>query len=296
VTGTNTPPSPARQTGADLARVALRAARQDAKKRGNTPARRPARHSDDRDPITPMAAVQSLLDSRGWAAPVTGGSILDQWPTIAPELADKARAVSYRPKTGVLVLAACSPAAATHLRLLEQQLTARINKHLRTTGRPRPAESQLPGQVQALQIIQDTTAPARVLTPPPTVPPSPANSVGVRTRENASTGYRRALAAHQASKADEDDRLAPAVRAAIERQDQVLRQRREPEVAFADARELTEQLQARARTATDPHVQALARARAENTRHLPRSRRHRPKPGEPRTHASEFPRGLPSTT
>lgn len=57
----------------------------------------------------------------------------------------------------------------------------------------------------------------------------------------------QALAAHQAHRQSREERLD-----AAERQDGARRQHREPEAAFADVRELTEQLQTRARTAAEP--------------------------------------------
>jgi hypothetical protein len=69
----------------------------------------------------------------------------------------------------------------------------------------------------------------------------------VRTREDASAGYRQALTALQAGKAEQDDRLAPAVRAAIERQDQVLREGRAAEKAFGDGQTALEELRAKAK-------------------------------------------------
>lgn len=273
-------PAPGPVSGADLARTMLQAARQAAKQHGTnpSPARRTVRRSaprrgEGRDPITFMAAVAGLLESRGWEAPAAGGSVIDQWPQIAPELEGKARAVGYQPATGVLELAASSPAYATNLRLLEQQLVDRINTHLRDhRAGPEPGRTsrgaEPPGPVRSLHITQDTRpsrGPNHQVQAAPAAPRQPADDTPPRTRETASPGYHRALTAHQTKHQQRDDPLPPAVEAAIEAHDQALRRCREPEQDFADARELAEQRQARARAVADPRVRALARARAEKT-------------------------------
>lgn len=80
---------------------------------------------------------------------------------------------------------------------------------------------------------------------PATSEPSP--DAPVRTRQDASAGYRQALAALQAGKEEQGDRFAPAVRAAVQRQDQVLRERREPEDRFGDGQAALEELRAKAK-------------------------------------------------
>jgi hypothetical protein len=91
----------------------------------------------------------------------------------------------------------------------------------------------------------------------------------VHTREAASAGYRQALAAHQAAKGEHADPVTAAVRAAIERQDQALRQRREAEARFADCLAAGEELAEQAAAAADPHALALKRAREDKAGHLP---------------------------
>jgi hypothetical protein len=77
----------------------------------------------------------------------------------------------------------------------------------------------------------------------------------------------QALAAHQAARAGQGDRLPPAVCTAVERQDQALRQRREDEGAFGDGLAALEQLRARAAREASPD-----RARARALRRLAEER------------------------
>jgi hypothetical protein len=74
----------------------------------------------------------------------------------------------------------------------------------------------------------------------------------MRTREDASAGYHQALAVYQAAKAGQGNRLPPAVRTAIERQDQALRQDREDEAAFGDGQAALERLRARTAREASP--------------------------------------------
>jgi hypothetical protein len=237
------------QAGVDLARVALQAAKKAAKARGTSPAKpavrlrkKAGRRIDGRDPVLFGSAVTAMMADRAWRAPVAGGSLVDRWADIAPELVGKVLPVRFRAETGVLELRPASPAYGTQLRLLGQQLVARINAKL-TADQPGAAT---PSLVRAIRVL-----PAAVLPVPETAAAagssSPVAEPGpARTRESASVGYHHALAALQSGKAEQGDRLAPAVRAAIERQDQVLRGRREPEEAFGDGRAALEELRAEA--------------------------------------------------
>ena len=257
-------------SGADLARIALQTARLAAKNRGTGPAKstRPRRKPDrgtGREPVSFAAALTALMESRGWQAPAAGGSLTDRWPDIAPELAAHVRIGRFNTDTGVLDLLPDSPAYATQLRLHGAPLVTRINTALHGSQQ----QGSGVALVRSIRVLAPGSAPAAQNTTPSVVPaPSPAEPGPVHTREDASAGYHQALAAAQAGKAKETDPLAPAVQAAIERQDQVLRARRESKEAFADARELTEQLQNRARVSVDPRARALARARTEKAGHI----------------------------
>ncbi|MGW2255152.1 DciA family protein [Kitasatospora sp. NPDC001660] len=247
----------------DIARAALQAARAAARHRPTadplrrTPARQPRRAAvrDGREPVGLAAVFTGLVAERAWELSATGGNLLDQWPAIAPELVDKVTATHFDPATGRLDLQPVSPAYGTQLRLLGSQLVARINAKLGTEA------------VRSIRVLAPRPlGPARTPAAPvplPTVAPPPAPAP-VRTRDSASAGYRQALAALQAARTP--PRIDPGIAAAVERQDQALRERREPENAFADALAYqADQAVAQDRAAAAATSQALAvrRARAE---------------------------------
>ncbi|MDH6107868.1 putative nucleic acid-binding Zn ribbon protein [Kitasatospora sp. MAP12-15] len=248
-------------TGVDIARVALKAAQDAARARGadapggrsstTRPTRRRTVRASGREPISFSDALAGLVAERAWEEPAAGGSILDQWTAIAPELIGKVTPTHYDPHTGRLHLQPSSPAYATQLRLLGRQLVARINGAM---GRVVVRELRVlpPRAVSATGPDQQSEHRAAVEQP----------DVPARTREDACDGYRRALAAHQAAQ-----RTAaitnPAVTAAIARQEQALLSRREPESAFTDAVAVqAEQEERAARTAAATSSQAIAERRA----------------------------------
>lgn len=246
-------------TGIDLARQVFNAARADARKRAAQPLKkRPTigvlrARSDGRDPLKLGAAIDELADRMGWQKPSAGARVVITWADIVPDLAGMAAPERFDADTQTLHLRPVSPAAATHLRLQAAGLPARINEH---TGAP---------TVRAVRILPPGPLPGCDASDPPQ--PPPAEKVPPRTRETASTGYHRALAAHQDAKDTSKDPLSPAVRTAIEEQDEALRANREPEQAFADARELLDTLRRREAARQDPERRARARARAEKAGH-----------------------------
>ena len=76
----------------DLARVALRAAKEQARARGAAAAAEeagpagavcaPARGADGRDPLPLGAAINRLITERGWEAPAAVGGVMGRWPQI----------------------------------------------------------------------------------------------------------------------------------------------------------------------------------------------------------------------
>jgi predicted nucleic acid-binding Zn ribbon protein len=129
--------------GADLAREALRAAREVSALRrkeavraasgtarlGGTGVRRRRRWSgpgpDDRDPQPFGRLVSRVAMDRGWSSRLTDAAVLGRWPQLAgPEIADHCTPVSLR--DGELVLQAESTAWATQLRQLQRQILAKL--------------------------------------------------------------------------------------------------------------------------------------------------------------------------
>ncbi|MEV4560871.1 DUF721 domain-containing protein [Kitasatospora sp. NPDC049285] len=194
--------------GIDLARLTLRRAQADAAKRpaGAAKARAPRRaavRSADRDPVGLAAALGGLVEQHAWNAPLSGGAVTDLWPRAAGDLAAHTTAVAFDHATGRLDVQADSPAYATHLRHFAAHLVAEIN-----------ALHQQPA-VRSIRVLAErggrpTTAPSpgTGTTAPDRRPPGP-----LRTRENASPGYQRALAQLQAARArvPADPLAAPAI-------------------------------------------------------------------------------------
>jgi predicted nucleic acid-binding Zn ribbon protein len=85
------------------------------------------RRRDDPQPLG--AAIEGLVDDRGWELPVATGSVFGRWAQIVgPELADHTMPESLR--DGELTVAADSTAWATQLRLLAAELVRRLNAEL----------------------------------------------------------------------------------------------------------------------------------------------------------------------
>ncbi|MFC8273812.1 DciA family protein [Streptomyces sp. NPDC057271] len=252
-------------SGVDLAWVALHQAREAAKARGEGGTRKAKRRigttvrRDGREPTGFAAVLQGLMADRAWDVPAAGGSILDQWPDIAaglsPKLAAHVTAVAFHAETGQLDLRPDSPAYATQLRLISSRIVAAANEavgaqavrtvHVLPLGAPAPA--------------------AREVLPAPTAAAAPGTPV--KTRDMATPGFHRALAAHQA--VPRAQHVSSGVTEAIERQNRAMRElsrRAFPETAVVpdDAPPPIEQSRAqRRRRAAATEAAALRRARAE---------------------------------
>ncbi|WEH43989.1 DciA family protein [Streptomyces sp. AM 2-1-1] len=249
-------------SGVDLARQALTAAREAAKKNGAT-AKKPKRRTttvvrrDGREPLGLGSAISRMLTERGMTGPAAGGSVLARFDAIltvvAPELVGRVRAVGYDADTGRLDVVPDIPAVATKLRWTAPKLAAAAN-------------AQVPGAnvrtVHVLPPAPATAGPAVAAEPvPPTVPAGPA------VRLPAPAGYHEALAAHRATR-QEKTVTDSKVQAAAERQ--IREQAREPEELFGDGRKALEELaakaaaQQRAATSSDAaRARALQRLAAE---------------------------------
>lgn len=134
-------PATPEPSGVDLARVALRAARAEARARGAAAQeRRQVRRggglrsgarADGRDPLPLGAAVSRLITERGWEAPAAVGGVMGRWPQlVGPEVAQHCAPERYDEQERVLVVKCDSTAWATQLRLLAPQLVARLNEEL----------------------------------------------------------------------------------------------------------------------------------------------------------------------
>ncbi|SEB31651.1 Predicted nucleic acid-binding protein, contains Zn-ribbon domain (includes truncated derivatives) [Streptomyces misionensis] len=186
-------------SGVDLARVALRSAREAARKRGDSEAAMPRRRTqravkrDGREPTGFAAVLQGLMTERAWAIPAAGGSVLDRWTDIAaavsPRMPEHVQAVAFHPESGQLDLRPDSPAYATQLRLITARIIATVNQEVGTDA------------VRTIRVLAAGATPE-----PPAVKPAPQTAAApqtpLKTREMACHGYHQALAAHQAARPD----------------------------------------------------------------------------------------------
>lgn len=136
-------PAPPEVSGVDLARVALRAAKEQARARGAAAQQkkqarrggglRSGARSDGRDPQPLGSAINRLITERGWETPAAVGGVMGRWPQIVgDDLANHCVPLRYDedPAARVLTVSCDSTAWATQLRLLAPQLVARLNADL----------------------------------------------------------------------------------------------------------------------------------------------------------------------
>ena len=135
------PAAPAPEpSGVDLARVALRAAKEQARARGAAAVqKRQARRgglrsgagADGRDPLPLGAAISRLITERGWEAPAAVGGVMGRWPQlVGPDIAQHCAPEHYDEDARVLTVSCDSTAWATQMRLLAPTLVARLNADL----------------------------------------------------------------------------------------------------------------------------------------------------------------------
>jgi predicted nucleic acid-binding Zn ribbon protein len=127
-------------SGVDLARVALRAAKEQARARGAAAVQkkqarrgglRGGARADGRDPLPLGAAISRLITERGWEAPAAVGGVMGRWPQlVGPEVAQHCAPDRYDEDERVLTVQCDSTAWATQLRLLAPTLVARLNADL----------------------------------------------------------------------------------------------------------------------------------------------------------------------
>jgi predicted nucleic acid-binding Zn ribbon protein len=134
------PQAQAQPSGVDLARVALRAAKEQARARGaaaqeKRQARRGGLRSgaraDGRDPLPLGAAISRLITERGWEAPAAVGGVMGRWPQlVGDDLAKHCTPQRYDEEEKTLTVQCDSTAWATQVRLLAPTLVARLNADL----------------------------------------------------------------------------------------------------------------------------------------------------------------------
>ncbi|MFD3336089.1 DciA family protein [Streptomyces sp. NPDC058700] len=244
--------SAAAHSGADLARQAL-AAYKVGRRPGIgpvKPARQPhRRRSDGCDPQTFATVLERLGTEQGWTAGVRGADIVARFTELCPQFDGRVIAVAWHAETGRLDLRPGSPAYATNLRLLGRQLCQQINTKL--------------GQetVRAIGIL-----PVASLGPAPSLaepvrPEAAATPAPTRTRETASDGYRRALAAHHEHRGQPVNltEFADRVAAARARQDAALTARRLPAEEHAEYLAQLELQQREPVTGIEASIQAARR-------------------------------------
>ncbi|MEV8088859.1 DUF721 domain-containing protein [Streptomyces nigra] len=142
-------------SGVDLARVALRAAKEQARARGDAAHQkkqarrggglRSGARADGRDPLALGSAINRLITERGWETPAAVGGVMGRWPEIVGEdVAKHCVPERYDEDERVLVVRCDSTAWATNLRLLAPTLVARLNEDL-GHGSVRQIKVQGPG-------------------------------------------------------------------------------------------------------------------------------------------------------
>ncbi|MFD5336274.1 DUF721 domain-containing protein [Streptomyces hawaiiensis] len=153
--GTPKPSKPPEPSGVDLARVALRAAKDAARARGAAAQQkkqsrrggglRSGARADGRDPMALGSAINRLITERGWEAPAAVGGVMGRWPQIVGEdVAKHCEPERYDEDERVLTVRCDSTAWATNLRLLAPTLVARLNEDL-GHGRVKLIKVQGPG-------------------------------------------------------------------------------------------------------------------------------------------------------
>ncbi|MFI2214937.1 DciA family protein [Streptomyces sp. NPDC020141] len=206
-------------SGVDLARQALAAAREAAKRNGSA-TRKPKRRTttvvrrDGREPLGLGSAISRMMTERGLVAPAAGGTVLARFDAIlaavVPELTGRVEAVAFDADTGRLDVAPDAPAVGTKLRWRTPQLIAAVNERVPN------------GHVRALNVL----APASVKAGPVTLPAEPAllpaAPAAPLKRRTPPDGYRRAIEAHR--QAAQPPRIDPGIAAAVERQTRAMRE------------------------------------------------------------------------
>ncbi|MFI9240815.1 DUF721 domain-containing protein [Streptomyces sp. NPDC053079] len=118
----------------DLARIALRRAQEDARRRRVSSARTATPRAVRRGRSQPVAlsvALEELLAARMPAGALARSAVLTHWDdSVGVDIARRVRAIRFDPDTGKLTVQADSPAWATQTRLLVPMLIQRLNQRM----------------------------------------------------------------------------------------------------------------------------------------------------------------------
>ncbi|MFF3863642.1 DUF721 domain-containing protein [Streptomyces sp. NPDC002209] len=221
-------------SGVDLARQALVAAREAARKSGAT-SKKPKRRTttvvrgDGREPLGLGSAISQMMTERGMVAPAAGGSVLARFDTIlaaaVPELVGRVQGVAFDVDTGRLDVVPDAPAVGTKLRWSAPKLIEAANE-------------TVPGaDVRALYILAPAAVKANSATAAAEPVSQPTMPVVPVERRMPPEGYRRALEAHR--RAAPSSQMDPAIAQAVERQNAVRRELSQQ--AFPDPEELADE-------------------------------------------------------
>ncbi|MFD5452220.1 DciA family protein [Streptomyces sp. NPDC127100] len=156
-------------SGVDLARIALRQAKEAARQRGGqAPAQKARRtvrlhRSDRRDPQPLQGLLQQWLVDNGYEKAADGGSLLNRWPDIVgAERAAHWEAAAYDEASKTLTVVCQSDSWARMLSLVSRQIVEDVNRALK------------PGTLAAIRIRKGTYRPP--------VRPEPASASEPSTR------------------------------------------------------------------------------------------------------------------
>ncbi|MEU3399417.1 DUF721 domain-containing protein [Streptomyces filamentosus] len=239
---------PPTSSGADLARVALRRAKEAARKAGGqtTKPKRVVRRdrANGRDPVALGSAMKQWLVDSGYEKAANGGSLLDRWPKIiGTERAAHWQAVRFEEDSRTLTVMYESDSWGRMLALATRQIIASVNETLGSgtladikirKGTVQPAAASSPPEV----------SPTRATRPLPPGSPPPTAYLEIRARMREQYAY------------EPFDDAPPPSRLISDRI-------QESPDGHAEARYLMDDLEAQAARSADSHARALLRARQD---------------------------------
>ncbi|MEU3704829.1 DUF721 domain-containing protein [Streptomyces anulatus] len=249
-------PEQTSDSGADLARIALRQAKEAARARGNAPKKKIQRTSfrhargDGRDPVALLGVVKQLVVDRGWEGGADGGDLVARWRDILGPRAEHWQAKKYDEETGTLTVVCSSDGWATSLRLAARKLVAEVNEALGKPTLKQIVVHKGAGAGDRRDSVPDT-APAASASPEPADRLRPPNAQPGTDYRAAREGLREERIAAKTEGPTTVAYPDPAF---------VLKESAD---AFTEAVAIQEQLAAAAQRSADPRARALARARRE---------------------------------